>query len=190
MVGDMAASALARFAILATALIQGTVILERGNRQDILILAGTSWRCITSPTLNDPSRQGYMYFHPDGLVKMAQVVPASNRDRPDSSLWWRTREDYDDEDPTGRKWTDLDWLEDDAVWASRRNQTRVVYGSPPLLMILSVPTKRRMHARLFEVDGWSRTLVKSGAPDPFSLTAYSARSRSTMTCELRPGWLQ
>ena len=64
-------------------------------------LARTSWLCTTSARLDDPPRQGYVYFHPNGDVKMAQVVPASNRERANNILWWRTREDYDYEDPTG-----------------------------------------------------------------------------------------
>jgi hypothetical protein len=159
------------------------------GRQDVLNLARTAWRCTTSARLDDPPRQGYVYFHPNGRVKMAQVVPASNRERANNILWWRTREEYDFEDPTGRMWTDLDRL-DDGIWASRRDQARIVYGSPPGLIILSVPEKGTMHARLVELDARSRTLVDRGATDPFALGVQPAHSRSTMTCELRPGWLQ
>ena len=117
--------------------------------QDVLNLARTAWRCTTSARLDDPPRQGYEYFHPIGRVKMAQVVPESNRERANTILWWRTREEHDFEDPTGRLWADVDWL-----------------------------------------DARSPTRVDRGETDPFALGVQPAHSRSTMTCELRPGWLQ
>jgi hypothetical protein len=129
-------------------------------------------------------------FHPDGDVKMAQVVPASNRERANNILWWRTREDYNYEDPTGRKWTDLDWIDDGNMWASRRDEARIIYGSPPGLMILSVSKNRSMHVRFVELDQRSRRLVEGGETDPFALTEHPLSSRSTMNCQLRPGWLQ
>ena len=161
-----------------------------GRAEDVLNLARTSWRCTTSARLDDAPRQGYVYFHPNGRVKMAQVVPVSNRERASGILWWRTREEYDFEDPTGRMWTDPDRLDDGTIWASRRDQTRVVYGSPAGLIIMSVPRNRIMHARFVELDGRSQALVERGETDPFALVVQPARLRSTMMCELRPGWLQ
>ena len=173
-------------AVLAASVLVPTMLRAR----DVLNLARTSWRCTTSARLDDPPRQGYVYFHPNGRVKMAQVVPASNRERASTILWWRTREEYDLEDPTGRMWTDPDRLDDGSIWASSRDQTRIVYGSPPGLIILGIPRNRTMHARFVELDARSRTLVDRGGTDPFALGVEPARSRSTMTCELRPGWLQ
>jgi hypothetical protein len=121
---------------------------------------------------------------------MAQVVPASNRERASSVLWWRTREEYDVDDPTGRMWTDPDRLDDGTIWASRRDQTRIVYGSPPGLIILGVPRHGIMHARFVELDARSQTLADGGETDPFALGVDPAGSRPTMMCELRPGWLQ
>ena len=157
--------------------------------QDVPNLARTSWRCTTSARLDDPPRQGYIYFHPNGHVKTAQVVPASNRARANNVLWWRTREEFDFEDPTGRAWTDLDRLDDD-IWASQRDHTRIVYGSPPGLIILSAPRNRTMYARFVEMDARSRNLADRRVIDPFTLGVQPAYSRSTMTCEMRPGWLQ
>jgi len=99
--------------VLASTLVPAASV---GQVPSAMNLARTSWLCTTHARLDDPPRQGYMYFHPDGDVKMAQVVPASNRGRANNILWWRTREDYNDEDPTGRKWTDLDWLDDGNIW--------------------------------------------------------------------------
>ena len=161
-----------------------------GRAQDVLNLARTSWRCKTSARLDDPPRQGYVYFPPSGRVKMAQVVPASNRERATNILWWRTREEYDFEDPTGRMWMDPDRLDDGIIWASRRDQTRIVYGSPAGLIILGVPTNRIMHATFVELDARSQRLADRGETDPFALGVHPARSGATMTCELRPGWLQ
>jgi CubicO group peptidase (beta-lactamase class C family) len=175
--------------VAAAALAAWVLVHAIVHAQDVLHLARTSWRCTTSARLDDPPRQGYLYFHPNGYVKMAQVVPASNRERANNVLWWRTREEYDFEDPTGRMWTDLDGPHD-GVWASRRDHARIVYGSPPGLIILSVPRNGTMHARFAEPDARSRTSVDRGETDPFALGVRPAQSRSTMTCELRPGWLQ
>ena len=166
------------------------LLLQRGP-QDVLNLARTSWLCTTSARLDDPPRRGYMYFHPNGHVKMAQVVPASNRERANNMLWWRTREEYEFDDPTGRTWTDLDGPDDGSIWASRPDHARIVYGSPPALILLSVPRNGIIHARFVELDAHSRTLVdRRGETDPFALGVQPANSRSTMTCELRRGWLQ
>lgn len=174
----------------AAALAACVLALAVGHAQDGLNLARTSWLCTTSARLDDPPRQGYLYFHPNGRVKMVQVVPASNDERASSILWWRTREEHDIDDPTGRMWTDLDGLEDGTIWASRPNQTRIVYGSPPGLIILGVARNGMMHARFVELDARIQTLVDGGATDPFALGVRSAGSGQTMTCELRPGWLQ
>src|SRR5262245_18181444 len=166
------------------------LLLQRGP-QDVLNLARTSWLCTTSATLDDPPRQGYMYFHPNGHVKMAQVVPASNRERANNMLWWRTREEYDIDDPTGLTWTNLHGPDDGSPWASRPDHARILYGSPPALILLSVPRNGIIHARFVELDVYSRTFVdRGGATDPFALGVQPANSRSTMTCELRRGWLQ
>ena len=177
--------------VAAAALVASVLVPAMVRAQDPLNLARTAWRCTTSARLDDPPRQGYLYFHPNGHVKMAQVVPASNRERANKILWWRTREEYDFEDPTGRMWTDLDRLDDGSIWASRRDHARIVYGSPPGLIILSVPRNGTMHARFVELDARSRTLVdRGGATDPFALGVQPGHLRSTMTCELRPGWLR
>ena len=173
--------------ILASTLVPAVSV---GQLPSTMNLARTSWLCTTPARLDDPPRQGYLYFHPNGDVKMAQVVPASNRERPNNILWWRTREDYNDEDPTGRKWTDLDWLDDGNIWASRRDEARIIYGSPPGLMILTVSKNLSMQVRFAELDDRSRRLVEGGETDPFALTEHPVSPRSTMTCRLRPGWLQ
>ena len=166
------------------------LLLQRGA-QDVLNLARTSWLCTTSARLDDPPRQGYLYFHPNGHTKMAQVVPASNRERANTVLWWRTREEYDFDDPTGRMWTDLDRLDDGCLWASRPDHARIMYGSPPGLIVLTVPRNGTMHARFVEVDARSGMLVDQGREtDLFALGVQPTHSRSTMTCELRPGWLR
>jgi hypothetical protein len=173
--------------VLASTLVAAASV---GQVPSAMNLARTAWLCTTPARLDDPPRQGYMYFHPDGDVKMAQVVPASNRERANNILWWRTREDYNHEDPTGRKWTDLDWLDDGNIWASRRDEARIIYGSPPGLMILTVSKNRSMHVRFAELDERSRRLAEGGETDPFALTEHPLGSRSTMTCQLRPAWLQ
>ena len=132
-----------------------------------------------------------MYFHPNGDVKMAQLVPASNRDRRSNVSWWRTREHYNAEDPSGRKWIDVEWVDDGNIWASREDPGRIIYGSGrPGLMILSVPMNGEIYVTAVELDELSVKLVEGGENDPFKLTEHAAGSRTTMKCELRPGWLK
>ena len=121
---------------------------------------------------------------------LAQLVPVSNRDRRSNVSWWRTREHYNAEDPSGRKWIDVEWVDDGNIWASREDQGRIIYGSGrPGLMILSVPMNGEIDVTAVELDERSVKLVEGGENDPFKLTEQ-AGSRSTMKCELRPGWLK
>ena len=124
---------------------------KRESRPDALKLARTAWRCTTVAKADDPPRQGYIYFHPNGDVKMAQVVPEHSRGRTITMSWWRSRDQYDAEDPTGRKWIDTEWVDDGNIWASRHDQGRIIYGSRPGLLLLSVPKSEAMNVTVVEL---------------------------------------